>query len=330
MMLFFLTFLPFEMQIKQEVAAAFEHYEAPLDLKKVHDLYLEVKVEGKKLTIGFPSDACWQEKFHPRSYYLYDVLLAMHHESLLPDGAFYFGISDGAGEEGPVLVFCKKRGTRSILIPDFEALNGYEQTRLFSPPRFHSKTIAACLAWPWEKKRGMAVWRGSRNHPIRSKLVALSSPLIDAAFGDVAPMGIEEQHAFKYLIDVDGWTSAWSKTYWGLLSNSVLLKVESDFIEWYFPFLKPFVHYIPVASDLSDLEEQVRFCEEHEEKVRQVAEEATRFALEALSKEENRAYLRRTLEEVARYGPLVTNQEFTHYSYPGVFVHSSITRLVTR
>lgn len=44
------------------------------------------------------------------------------------------------------------------------------------------------------------------------------------------------------------------------MSGSCVIKVVSSRIQWYHKRLKEWVHYVPVNSDLSDLEEILDWC----------------------------------------------------------------------
>lgn len=90
---------------------------------------------------------------------------------------------------------------------------------------------------------------------------------------------IYEQSKYKYLVYVDGHCAACRYGFMMRL-GSVILKVESRQVAdtmWYFPLLKPYVDHVPVKADLSDLEEKIRWCREHDEECRQIAENAKAF-----------------------------------------------------
>ena len=62
--------------------------------------------------------------------------------------------------------------------------------------------------------------------------------------------------------------------------GSVILKVEPRQVAdrmWYFPLLQPYVDHIPVKADLSDLEEQIRWCRANDDKCREIAQKAKAF-----------------------------------------------------
>ena len=65
---------------------------------------------------------------------------------------------------------------------------------------------------------------------------------------------------FKATIDIDGNSNTWARgLYCSLLTGACVLKVDSEhgFRQWYYDRLEPWVDYVPVKSDLSDLEDQV-------------------------------------------------------------------------
>jgi len=54
--------------------------------------------------------------------------------------------------------------------------------------------------------------------------------------------------------------------------------------EFFFKDLKPFIHYIPVKEDLSDLLEKIQWAETHESEANQIAKNAQDFAVNNLNK----------------------------------------------
>lgn len=95
----------------------------------------------------------------------------------------------------------------------------------------------------------------------------------------VAPDWInrDEMLQYKYLLDIDGNASTWDATAWKLNSNSVILKTESIWKQWFYNGFIPWVHYIPIANDFSDLQEKYKWCEEHQEECEKIVENAKNF-----------------------------------------------------
>jgi hypothetical protein len=85
----------------------------------------------------------------------------------------------------------------------------------------------------------------------------------------------------KFLIEIDGNANSWG-FFAKLLMGCCILKVESPFEQWFYRRLQPWVHYVPVANDLSDLPEKMQWCLKNERACRKIADVGRRFA-EALS-----------------------------------------------
>ncbi len=87
--------------------------------------------------------------------------------------------------------------------------------------------------------------------------------LVDAFIKDHALRGpkvpMSEHARYKFGLDIDGMANAWSFLD-KLLMGSCLLKVASPYEQWFYGDLRPWVHYVPVRADLSDLEERIEWC----------------------------------------------------------------------
>lgn len=91
---------------------------------------------------------------------------------------------------------------------------------------------------------------------------------------------IKVSNSYKYLIDVDGNSNAWSALFQKLLSGSVVLKVASqnNFRQWYYDDLIPWVNFVPVESDMSDLVEKVHWLLDHDGEARKIGENGAKLA----------------------------------------------------
>jgi hypothetical protein len=113
-------------------------------------------------------------------------------------------------------------------------------------------------------------------------------------------VNVEDHLKYRYLVDVDGNSCTYSRCYWILLSNSLLLKQVSDNTQWYYKGLIPYQHYVPLADDLSDIFEKVEWSKEHDQEAQEIARNATEFASENLSLENTYLYFYRALQEYAK------------------------------
>ena len=159
---------------------------------------------------------------------------------------------------------------------------------------------------PWSDKIGKAIWRGGYNDPFGMKtkyeLVSkhVDSDLVDAKFAkrtnkrgrgktkevDQNLMGPfisqEEQLKYKYLISIEG-NDVSSGLKWMLMSNSVVLLPPTTYESWAMEgLLEPFVHYIPIKSDASDVEEKIQWAEDNPDVAQKIAEGSTLFIYDLL------------------------------------------------
>lgn len=160
---------------------------------------------------------------------------------------------------------------------------------------------------PWDGKHfGMYDFGNWKEIP-RGRLVSESQKhpdLIDAAFseypekclqqdldrcvlemGKIQYVSWEKALHYKYQMAIDGVTCSFPATQWKLLSGALTLKQDSPDIMYFYDELIPWVHYVPVRNDLSDLIEKIRWAKTHDEEARKIAEEGRRFALEHLMPE---------------------------------------------
>ncbi len=91
-------------------------------------------------------------------------------------------------------------------------------------------------------------------------------------------MTVEQQIAYKYQLLIDGNTCAYTRAIWQLFSNCVIFKQESPAIQWFYRALIPYIHYIPLNPDLSDLIETVHWARKHDDIMEDISNEAQAFA----------------------------------------------------
>lgn len=212
------------------------------------------------------------------------------------------------GYPTPVLGFCTCKCEKNvILIPDHQVLHlvkyGYELNQVYE----------GVLKYSWEKKISKAVWRGGNSGGItannfkdspRVKIVDISKKfpdLLDAKIsrfyqfdepyvdemlkvGDyLGPaLSIVEQMRYKYQILLDGNCASWPGAYWRLYSNCLVLKQISTHKQWYYSLLQPYVHYVPIANDLSDLVEKIEWAKNNDDKAQEIIKNANKLVADSL------------------------------------------------
>jgi len=153
--------------------------------------------------------------------------------------------------------------------------------------------------YPWNHKIQKAVWRGAatgekREYPNwndlpRTKLVklAVENPAImDARFTGFSNrnesekkeiinfglmgsrMEMKDYQKYKAIIDIDG--NSWSSRFADLLCmNSLVLKVKPRWMDYFFLELQPWVHYVPVHANMSNLVEMVTKVTSDDQEIQQ-------------------------------------------------------------
>ncbi|MGB7977806.1 MAG: glycosyl transferase family 90 [Chlamydiales bacterium] len=186
----------------------------------------------------------------------------------------------------PILVSAKlKNVPNGILIPDWRSIGHWWMSDI--------KAVLKARI-PWSMKKPFAIWRGSFTKAIREKLCQLSfehPDQLDARLNQ-CPANKEQYRgercswddflACKYLPYVDGVMCAAPALQWRLLSGSLTFKPDSEEIQWFYRALEPYVHFVPLKSDLSDLIEQLKWAQSHDSLCQEMADKAALFAYDNL------------------------------------------------
>lgn len=228
-------------------------------------------------------------------------------------------------DQAPILAQAKLEDKKYIiLIPDQFSLQD-------SWKNIAHEILHANHEISWEEKKSLAVWRGGltdigvTNDTIVPNLAScprfilckksLFYPdVIDAGFNWVDQVMEEilqkekvckntlspkEHLYYKYLPVLDGHMCTYPGYQWRLLSNSICLKQESNQVQWFYKALQPYEHYIPVANDLSDIEDKIAWAKQHDEDLQKISSQARKFAKENLLLEDNYLYLSLVLKRYA-------------------------------
>ncbi|CCV02277.1 Putative tyrosine protein kinase [Invertebrate iridescent virus 30] len=218
----------------------------------------------------------------------------------------------------PILSMCSSDKFADIAIPTHEDWARIKSNEgIYFPPKCRNYTFK--FETDWKTKKNIAVFRGSNTgcgfnveNNTRLKLAKLSTEYPqylncgitnwnlrvrknkDSEYlqiPDVENLQLvekltpEQQSNYKYLINLDGHVSAFRLSL-ELEMGCCILLVESPqkWKMWFSDYLEPYVHYVPVKSDLSDLIEQVKWCQTNDNKCQQIAQNSLRFAKKYLSK----------------------------------------------
>ena len=62
-----------------------------------------------------------------------------------------------------------------------------------------------------------------------------------------------------------------------MYSNSILVKQETSKIEWFYPAIKPYIHYVPVNEKLTNIFDQYTWLKEHDSELQKISQTAHNF-----------------------------------------------------
>ena len=92
------------------------------------------------------------------------------------------------------------------------------------------------------------------------------------------------QAKYKYILSLAGRGFTWFLSY-ALLTGSLVFVQEINAEQWYQADLVPYIHYIPIKSDLSNLTKQIDWARKNPKEAEVIAMRAREFALKYLSPE---------------------------------------------
>lgn len=88
---------------------------------------------------------------------------------------------------------------------------------------------------------------------------------------------MHDQMQYKYILNIDGHSNP-NRTSYLLKNNSLILQVESEYVvgnvTWFTHLIKPYVHYVPIKFDFSNLEHQIEWCKNNDDKCKEIVNNA--------------------------------------------------------
>ncbi|KAG5353292.1 hypothetical protein C0989_008510 [Termitomyces sp. Mn162] len=129
---------------------------------------------------------------------------------------------------------------------------------------------------------------------------------------------VEAAGNYKYVLDIDG--NGWSGRFKRLITSNSLIFKATIFPEWFTDRIAPWVHYIPVHADLSDLPDSLTFFRgdpngdgAHDALAKKIAMAGREWSLKFWRKEDLTAYMFRDSEEPTDSDDQVSEPEATDH-----------------
>ncbi|XP_038613738.1 protein O-glucosyltransferase 1 isoform X2 [Tachyglossus aculeatus] len=247
----------------------------------------------------------------------------------LPDVELVINVRDSpqvpkwAGSVAPVFSFSKTADYSDIMYPAWTFWEGGPAVWPIYPTglgRWDLLTdhlARAAEQWPWDRKIAQGYFRGSRTSPERDPLVLLSREdpgLVDAQYTKnqawksekdtlgrppAKEVSLVDHCKYRYLFNFRGVAASFRFKHL-FLCGSLVFHVGAEWLEFFYPQLKPWVHYIPVNADLSNVRELLQFVKENDGLAREIAERGRRFVTDHLRMADVSCYWETLLTEFAR------------------------------
>ncbi len=96
------------------------------------------------------------------------------------------------------------------------------------------------------------------------------------------PLSPQQQALYRYQIDIDGVTAAFTALPWKMLTGSLVFKQKSDHIMWFHHALVPGKHYVEVDSNLHNVIEMLNWAREHDQQAQEIAANGREFVSQYL------------------------------------------------
>ncbi|XP_014253410.1 KDEL motif-containing protein 1-like isoform X2 [Cimex lectularius] len=229
------------------------------------------------------------------------LLLSLTRKVELPDMEFFSNLGDWPLEKlsnkvvFPMFSWCGSKETADIVMPTYDIM---ESSLTMGRVTLDMLSVQGNIEKTWKEKEEKAFWRGRDASRERLKLIDISRShpdLFNASltnfffFKDEEKFyGPKAKHVsffkffdYKYQINLDGTVAAYRFPYL-LAGDSLVLKQNSPYYEHFYSELEPWVHYVPVKRDLSDLVEKIKWAKENDDKAKAISQAGRRFAVENL------------------------------------------------
>ena len=154
---------------------------------------------------------------------------------------------------------------------------------------------------PWSDRSSKLFWRGIDSGPknngysLRRRFAEkLKDHNVQIAKKDSKTrVPYTEFLKYKVFFIIDGAVIA-SNHMWAFATGCVVVMISNSKC-WFSDLVKPWIHYVPISYDLSDLEENLTWIKEHDLEAELIANNALKFAGEYFSVDYQREYLRKSI-----------------------------------
>lgn len=114
-------------------------------------------------------------------------------------------------------------------------------------------------------------------------------------------MSFEDHCKYKYLFNYRGVAASFRLKHL-FLCKSLVFHVGDEWLEFFYPSLKPWVHYIPInpKADQDEIMKYIKFFKEHDTLAEEIAERGFRHIWDNLSDKDVTCYWEKLLKKYAK------------------------------
>lgn len=224
----------------------------------------------------------------------------------------------------PVFSFSKTAEYYDILYPAWSFWEGGPAIKLYPQglgrwDRHRDSLKQASQHWTWDKKLSLGFFRGSRTTEERDPLVMLSREepdLVDARYTknqawrsnadtlNATPaeeVPLEKHCQYKYLFNFRGVAASFRLKHL-FLCRSLVFHVGSEWIEFFYPAMKPWVHYIPLKSEATkeEIKKLLSFFKNNDDMARKIADKGFEFIWNHLELKDVTCYWKKLLKQYSK------------------------------
>lgn len=177
-------------------------------------------------------------------------------------------------------------------------------------PRLKVAYLSSIQSGPKLIDAGITKWK-NRPRKLQGIRELQTINISKLGFGLVRPLTPKEQSRYKYIIHIKGYVSAYRLSYELNMGSVILLVDDADgYKMWVSRFLVPYVHYIPVKSDLSDLFTQIAWCNDNQCKMKEILIECKKIYTTYLTKDGMCRYISKLFHSLKKHTGSYTYNHF--------------------
>ncbi|CAD0195297.1 unnamed protein product [Chrysodeixis includens] len=226
--------------------------------------------------------------------------------------------------KAPVFSFSKTKDYYDIMYPAWSFWEGGPAISLYPTGigRWDVHRISITEAsekWPWEEKENKAFFRGSRTSEERDALILLSRSepdLVDAQYTKnqawksdmdtlhapaASEVSFEDHCKYKYLFNYRGVAASFRFKHL-FLCKSLVFHVGDQWLEFFYPSLKPWVHYIPISTKATqeEIKDLILFFKNNDAIAKEIADRGYQHIWEHLTDKDVKCYWRKLLKKYVK------------------------------